>query len=137
MMAEQKSLKNLGGTMRLGSFPCEITPNSLAAQVYGQTRIEERHRHRYEFNNAYLERFEAAGMRASGVNPGTGLVEIVEIPGHPFFIASQFHPEYASTVLVPHPLFLGFVAATLERAGTSGEPKGWTQDQPVHSEAKA
>lgn len=137
MMAEQKSLKNLGGTMRLGSFPCEIAPNSLAAQVYGQTRIEERHRHRYEFNNAYLERFEAAGMRASGVNPGTGLVEIVEIPGHPFFIASQFHPEYASTVLVPHPLFLGFVSACLERAGTSGEPKGWTQDQPVHNEAKA
>jgi len=119
MMAEQKSLKRLGGTMRLGAYPCAILPGSLAERIYQTQHIEERHRHRYEFNNAYLDRFQAAGMQASGVNPATGLVEIIEIPDHPYFIASQFHPEYASTVLVPHPLFVGFVKAARNRAESS------------------
>jgi CTP synthase len=134
MMAEQKSLKRLGGTMRLGAYPCKIQPGSLAAQVYQTQDIEERHRHRYEFNNAYLERFEAAGMIASGVNPATGLVEIIEIPEHPFFIASQFHPEYASTVLVPHPLFVGFVSAARKfAASTSSASDASGQERSHHS----
>ncbi len=116
LMAEQKHIRNMGGTMRLGAYPCQIEAGSHAAQAYGTTEIEERHRHRYEFNNAYLDRFEAAGMKATGLNPDTGLVEIVEIPEHPYFVASQFHPEYASTVLKPHPLFVAFIQAAQTRA---------------------
>jgi CTP synthase len=112
LMSEQKHVTNLGGTMRLGAYPCDLTPGSKAAAAYGVASIEERHRHRYEFNNAYLQRFEEAGMSATGLNPDSGLVEVVEIPSHPYFVASQFHPEYASTVVVPHPLFLSFIAAT-------------------------
>ena len=98
LMAEQKSIQNMGGTMRLGAHPCELTPGSHAFNSYGSASIEERHRHRYEFNNAYLERFESLGTVATGKNPDSGLVEIVEIPEHPYFVATQFHPEYASTV---------------------------------------
>ncbi len=116
LMAEQKHIRNMGGTMRLGAYPCQMAEGSRAAAAYGTTATEERHRHRYEFNNAYLERFEAAGMQATGLNPDTGLVEIVEIPSHPYFVASQFHPEYASTVLTPHPLFVSFVQAARERS---------------------
>jgi len=112
LMAEQKSIQNMGGTMRLGAYPCELTPGSHAFNAYGSASIEERHRHRYEFNNAYLERFESLGMVATGKNPDSGLVEIVEIPEHPYFVATQFHPEYASTVETPHPLFTAFVKAT-------------------------
>ena len=111
LMAEQKSIQNMGGTMRLGAYPCELTPGSHAFNAYGSASIEERHRHRYEFNNAYLERFESLGMVATGKNPDSGLVEIVEIPEHPYFVATQFHPEYASTVETPHPLFTAFVKA--------------------------
>ena len=111
LMAEQKHIRNMGGTMRLGAYPCELKPGTKAEAAYGTALIEERHRHRFEFNNAYLADFEAAGMLASGVNPDTGLVEVVEIPSHPYFVASQFHPEYASTVLTPHPLFVSFVNA--------------------------
>ena len=90
--------------MRLGEYPCVLKDGSKVHKAYdGQVNVSERHRHRYEFNNAYLERFETAGMTATGVNPDTKLVEIVEIPSHPYFVASQFHPEYASTVLKPHP----------------------------------
>jgi CTP synthase len=111
MMEEQKKIKMMGGTMRLGAYPCEIKEGSLANEVYGQLNITERHRHRYEFNNDYLEMYEKAGMIASGKNPETGLVEIVELPNHPFFIGVQYHPELKSTVESPAPLFVSFIAA--------------------------
>lgn len=111
MMEEQKKIKMMGGTMRLGAYPCEIKPGSLAHQIYGETNISERHRHRYEFNNDYFDQFEANGMIASGRNPETGLVEIMEIPVHPFFIGVQYHPELKSTVEKPAPLFVHFIAA--------------------------
>jgi len=113
LMDDQKNVKNKGGTMRLGSYPCELKKGSKAASIYGKTKIAERHRHRYEFNNKYLEQFEENGMLASGINPENGLVEIIELKNHPFFIGSQFHPELKSTVINPHPLFVNFVAASL------------------------
>lgn len=115
MMADQKMVTAKGGTMRLGTYACELKKGSKAAIAYGKTRILERHRHRYEFNNAYLERFEAAGMLASGRNPDTGLVEVIELPDHPWFVAGQFHPELKSTVENPHPLFVRFVRAAMAR----------------------
>ncbi|MBL0884400.1 MAG: gamma-glutamyl-gamma-aminobutyrate hydrolase family protein, partial [Chitinophagaceae bacterium] len=111
MMEEQKKIKMMGGTMRLGAYPCEIKEGSLAHTIYGQTNISERHRHRYEFNNDYFDQFESNGMMASGRNPETGLVEIMEIPSHPFFIGVQYHPELKSTVENPAPLFVHFIAA--------------------------
>lgn len=111
MMEEQKKITAKGGTMRLGAYPCEIKEGSLAHRIYGSTSITERHRHRYEFNNKYLAQYEASGMVASGLNPETGLVEIMEIPNHPFFIGCQYHPELKSTVESPHPLFVHFVGA--------------------------
>lgn len=111
MMEEQKAITMKGGTMRLGAYPCVIKEGTLAHRIYGTELISERHRHRYEFNNQYLEQYEKAGMIASGVNPETGLVEIMEIPAHPFFIGSQYHPELKSTVENPHPMFVHFVAA--------------------------
>jgi len=111
MMEEQKKVTTMGGTMRLGAYPCEITPGTLAHRVYSKTLISERHRHRFEFNNKYLEQFETNGMIASGINPGTGLVEILEAKGHPFFIGVQYHPELKSTVEKPAPLFVNFIAA--------------------------
>ncbi|HHZ96070.1 MAG TPA: CTP synthase [Flavobacteriales bacterium] len=113
LMAEQKSITDMGGTMRLGAYTCELKEGSIAREIYGVDSIEERHRHRYEFNEAFRNQFEEAGMKASGINPVSGLVEIVEIPSHRYFIASQFHPEYASTVLAPHPLFISFVKAAV------------------------
>jgi len=113
LMEEQKQVKNMGGTMRLGAYDCEIKKGTKAASVYGKLKISERHRHRYEFNNDYLAQYEAAGMIASGINPASNLVEIVELKNHPFFIAGQFHPELKSTVANPHPLFVSFVAASL------------------------
>ena len=115
LMEDQKATTIKGGTMRLGAYDCRLEPGSLAAKLYGRTDIRERHRHRYEFNSDYLEAFEKAGLKASGRNPETGLVEVVEIPSHPFFIDSQFHPEYKSTPENPHPLFTGLVRAALER----------------------
>ena len=115
LMEEQKHITNKGGTMRLGAWDCEIEEGTLVHEVYGQeTQISERHRHRYELNNQYKEQLEAAGMRASGINNQTGLVEIVELPSHPWFIGVQYHPEYKSTVASPHPLFVGFVKAVLQ-----------------------
>lgn len=111
MMEEQKKITEKGGTMRLGSYPCLIKEGSLANRIYGATQITERHRHRYEFNNRYLDQYEQSGMIASGKNPETGLVEIMEVPAHPFFIGCQYHPELKSTVENPHPLFVHFVAA--------------------------
>lgn len=115
LMAEQKSISNLGGTMRLGAYPCELIEGSKAHKSYKKTAIEERHRHRFEFNNDYLDMFVEKGMIPTGLNPESGLVEIVEVEGHPWFVGAQFHPEYKSTVAAPHPLFVGFVkAARLE-----------------------
>jgi len=109
LMEEQKGITEKGGTMRLGGYPCDIKKESKAFSIYKSNHIIERHRHRYEFNNIYLERFEKAGMKAVGVNPDTNLVEMVEIPEHRWFIGVQFHPEYKSTVVNPHPLFVDFV----------------------------
>jgi CTP synthase len=114
MMEEQKQVTMKGGTMRLGSYPCVIKENTLAYSIYGTTEINERHRHRWEFNNKYLKQYEEAGMIASGINPGTGLVEIMELNNHPFFIGVQYHPELKSTVENPHPLFVNFIKAAKE-----------------------
>jgi CTP synthase len=115
LMADQKQVEQLGGTMRLGSYPCELRKNSLAHRIYKKSAIQERHRHRYEFNNSYKAQYEQAGMVFSGINPETELVEMIELPEHPFFIAAQFHPEYKSTVVNPHPLFVAFVTAARVR----------------------
>jgi len=114
LMEEQKNVTEKGGTMRLGAWDCKITKDSKVFDAYKSQLISERHRHRYEFNNDYLEQLEAAGMKATGVNPKTGLVEIMEIPSHPWFVGVQYHPEYKSTVLNPHPLFVSFVKASLQ-----------------------
>ena len=114
MMEDQKQIVNMGGTMRLGSYECTLSEGSLAAQSYAKTHITERHRHRYEFNNAYLAQFEENGMMPVGKNPETGLVEVMEVSNHPFYVATQFHPEYKSTVENPHPLFVSFVKAAKE-----------------------
>lgn len=114
LMNEQKSVTEKGGTMRLGAYPCQVKEDSLIYSVYGKTLISERHRHRFEFNNSYLEQFEAAGMIASGKNPDLNLVETVELTNHPWFMGVQFHPEYKSTVANPHPLFVQFVKASIE-----------------------
>ncbi len=113
LMEEQKGITDKGGTMRLGAYPCTIKRNSKAFEAYQKEEIQERHRHRYEFNNAFLELYEKSGMVATGVNPDTSLVEIIEVNDHPWFIGVQFHPEYKSTVVNPHPLFVSFVKASL------------------------
>lgn len=115
LLENQKSISHMGGTMRLGAYACEVEEGTLASRIYKSKRISERHRHRYEFNNEYKKQFEDAGMVLSGINPDGGLVEIVEIPKHPFFIGVQFHPEYKSTVENPHPLFISFVEAALKK----------------------
>jgi CTP synthase len=120
LMEEQKGLIDKGGTMRLGAYPCLLTKGTKTQNAYGKELIEERHRHRYEFNNAYLEAFENAGLRPVGVNPETGLVEAVELDGHPWFIGVQYHPEYKSTVRTPHPLFVSFVGAALKNRKKNG-----------------
>lgn len=116
MMEEQKKITMKGGTMRLGSYPCTIKPGTLAHSIYGKDEISERHRHRWEINNVYLKRFEDAGLMASGINPGTGLVEIMEYDKHPFFIGVQYHPELKSTVENPQPIFVHFIKAAKEFA---------------------
>ncbi|MBA4301134.1 MAG: CTP synthase [Cyclobacterium sp.] len=114
LMEEQKKIDQMGGTMRLGSYACDLKKGSKSALAYGKTKIQERHRHRYEFNNAYLEQVESKGMIATGKNPDTGLVEIMELKNHPWFVGVQFHPEYKSTVLNPHPLFVKFIQAAID-----------------------
>lgn len=131
MMEEQKKITEMGGTMRLGAYPCEILPNTLAHKIYGTLHISERHRHRYEFNNDYLEQFEQSGMIASGRNPQTGLVEIIELQDHPFFIGCQYHPELKSTVEEPHPLFVHFVGA----ARNFNEKRHGVRNAVTHKEA--
>jgi len=114
LMESQKNITKKGGTMRLGSYTCELVKGSKAYTAYGKTKIHERHRHRYEFNNKYLKAYEKAGMIATGINPDGNLVEIVELKDHPFFVGAQFHPELKSTVLNPHPLFVKFIKSALE-----------------------
>ncbi len=114
IMEEQKKIAGMGGTMRLGAYQCEIANNSLAFEIYNKNKISERHRHRYEFNNNYIDDFKNAGMVATGFNPDKNLVEIVELPEHPWFIGVQFHPEYKSTVAEHHPLFVNFIKAALK-----------------------
>lgn len=114
LQESQKSIVNKGGTMRLGAYRCDVTPNTNAFDIYRKKEISERHRHRYEFNNEFLGEFENAGMIASGINPEGGLVEIIEIKDHPWFVGVQFHPEYKSTVANPHPLFVNFVKAAIK-----------------------
>jgi CTP synthase len=113
LLPEQREIEDKGATMRLGDWPCVLEPGSRAFRAYGQERIAERHRHRYEFNPEYRERLEAAGLLCSGVSPDGRLVEIVEVADHPWFVASQFHPEFASTPFRPHPLFVDFIAAAV------------------------
>ncbi|HNJ26433.1 MAG TPA: CTP synthase [Chitinophagaceae bacterium] len=123
LMEEQKKITSKGGTMRLGSYPCDIKEGSLAFTIYGSTTISERHRHRWEFNNKYLSQFEKAGMLASGRNPGTDLVEIIELPQHPFFIGVQYHPELKSTVENPQPIFVHFIKAAKAYADKKSDIK--------------
>jgi CTP synthase len=111
IMENQKKISGLGGTMRLGAYPCEILKDTLAYDAYGKEQITERHRHRYEFNNDYLSRFTEAGMVPTGINTKDDLIEIVEVKDHPYFVGVQFHPEYKSTVATPHPVFMSFVRA--------------------------
>ena len=114
LMASQKAVTDMGGTMRLGAYDCALREGSKVREIYAKDEVRERHRHRYEFNSAYLDEYEAAGMQCVGKNPDSGLVEIVEIPAHPWYIGTQFHPEYSGTVLHPHPLFLSFLKKCLE-----------------------
>lgn len=113
LMDEQKNVAYKGGTMRLGNWKCDLKEGSKIKEIYKNNTIQERHRHRYEFNNDYYDEFEKAGLVLSGVNPDTSLVETVEYPNHPFYIGVQFHPEYKSTVATPHPLFKAFLEASL------------------------
>jgi len=117
LMPDQRTISDMGGTMRLGLYPCELQPGTIAAEAYQETQVEERHRHRFEFNNAYREAFAAKGMRFSGLSPDGRLVEIVELADHPFMLATQFHPEFLSRPNRPHPLFLAFIRAACDRAG--------------------
>ena len=114
IMEGQKNITNLGGTMRLGAYECVLKQKSRVLDIYKQEHIQERHRHRYEFNNEYQKEYERAGMACVGKNPESDLVEIVEIPGLKWYIGTQFHPEYQSTVLNPHPLFVNFVKTAIE-----------------------
>ncbi len=116
LMESQENVTEKGGTMRLGAWDCQLTKNSKAFEAYQSEMIKERHRHRYEFNNEYLQQFENAGMIATGTNPKAGLVEVIEIPNHPWFVGVQYHPEYKSTVLKPHPLFVDFIKAALKQS---------------------
>lgn len=127
LMEEQKSISNMGGTMRLGAYECKLRPDSLASKAYGQTLISERHRHRFEFNDDYRKIFEEAGMACVGENPHTGLVEVVEIPGKRWFLGTQYHPEYSSTVLNPNPLFLSFVSAAISYNAEKAEAGAKTE----------
>ncbi|MFQ6046116.1 MAG: gamma-glutamyl-gamma-aminobutyrate hydrolase family protein, partial [Gemmatimonadales bacterium] len=115
LMESQRDVQDLGGTMRLGAYPCRLAPGSRAAQIYGSAEISERHRHRYEVNNAYRGILQEYGLRCSGLSPDGSLVELIELPEHPWFIGCQFHPELKSRPMHPHPLFASFVGAALRR----------------------
>ncbi|WP_299211185.1 CTP synthase [uncultured Aquimarina sp.] len=123
LMEEQKNITDMGGTMRLGAWDCELMDDSKVSEAYGTSLIAERHRHRYEYNDQYKEQLEKAGLRTTGINPKTGLVEIVEIPEHPWFVGVQYHPEYKSTVANPHPLFVAFIKAAVEYSNCKKDAK--------------
>jgi CTP synthase len=131
LMESQQHITDMGGTMRLGAYPCRLRPGSLAAELYGVAEISERHRHRYEFANAYRELFTEHGMRFSGLSPDGSLVEIIELPDHPWFVGCQFHPELKSRPTRPHPLFAGFVAAAVRSGRALREARGITQHAQV------
>jgi CTP synthase len=120
LLESQQNVKDMGGTMRLGAYACRLKPGSKAAEIYGQPEISERHRHRYEVSNQYRDTFQNAGMRLSGLSPDGSLVEMIELPAHPYFVACQFHPELKSRPTRPHPLFSAFVAAAAQRAAAKG-----------------
>ena len=123
LMDEQKSVTDKGGTMRLGAYDCRLVPGSRVAAAYGSEMVSERHRHRFEFNSDYRRRFEDAGMKCVGENPATRLVEVVELPDHRWYIGTQYHPEYSSTVLAPNPIFLDFVKAAIEYKSEKSKEK--------------
>jgi CTP synthase len=130
LMADQKQVSAKGGTMRLGAYACTLKPGTLASRVYGRHEISERHRHRYELNNAYRPQLEEKGIVCSGINEQLGLVEVIELSGHPYFVGCQFHPEFQSKPFQPHPLFSGFVKAAIEqraRKGVSAPPPAQQQ----------
>ncbi|MBM4193268.1 MAG: CTP synthase [Gemmatimonadetes bacterium] len=135
LMETQQHVTEKGGTMRLGAYPCRLRPGSLAAEVYGAPEISERHRHRYEVSNGYRDRFQELGMRLSGLSPDGSLVEMIELPDHPYFLACQFHPELKSRPTRPHPLFSGFVAAAVKarKARAPGRPASANADAPVRA----
>jgi CTP synthase len=120
-LRELLGVDEMGGTMRLGAWPCRLEPGSLANRVYGTTEISERHRHRYEFNREYEAALTGAGLRISGATPDATYVEIVELPGHPWFLGCQFHPEFKSRPLAPHPLFAAFIGAAREHSEALSE----------------
>jgi CTP synthase len=121
-MPDQRDVEDKGGTMRLGVWPCSLTPDTLAGRAYDRPVIYERHRHRFEFNNEYRELLAGAGVVFSGLSPDGKLVEIIELTGHPFFLGTQFHPEFKSRPDRPHPLFRDFIGACLQRRRGSQEP---------------
>ena len=130
LMPEQRGVKDKGATMRLGAYPCALTPGSLAADIYGANEVSERHRHRYEVNNEYREQLEQGGLVLSGLSPDRHLVEMVELPDHPYFVGCQFHPEFKSKPQSPHPLFVRFVRAALERAKARRERESAEAEAP-------
>jgi CTP synthase len=132
LMESQQHVTDMGGTMRLGAYPCRLRPGSRAAEIYGVPEVSERHRHRYEFSNAYRELFIQHGLRPSGLSPDGSLVEIVELVDHPWFIGCQFHPELQSRPTRPHPLFAGFIAASLTAQRARRERH---EERPVHAAA--
>jgi len=138
LMEEQEEVEDLGGTMRLGLYPCRLEEGSLARRLYGEEVVYERHRHRWEVNNRYRQQLEAAGLRFGGLSPDRRFVEMIELPTHPFFVASQFHPELLSRPDDPHPLFVGLVAAALERRrakAASAIPEAARQGTPADTRA--
>jgi CTP synthase len=124
LMEAQKAVADKGGTMRLGSYPCALKEGTKARELYGAPLVHERHRHRFEFNNAYRGQYEGAGMVFSGVNPDLNLVEMIELNNHPHFIGCQFHPEFKSKPFAAHPLFAGFVLAAREHRDQAGRQPG-------------
>jgi len=140
LLPEQKEVRDMGGTMRLGADPVKLHEGTRARDIYGEAVIYERHRHRYEVNNHLRKRLEAAGLVCSGTSPDNRLVEVIELPGHPFFVASQFHPEFKSRPLRPQPLFREFVGAALARARDRApevEPSAERASSSVDAEARA
>jgi CTP synthase len=132
IMPDQRDVEDKGATMRLGAYPCTIKPGSLAAEIYGVSKISERHRHRYEVNNEYRAQLQQGGLVLCGVSPDERLVEMVELPGHPHFIGCQFHPEFKSKPHLPHPLFTSFVRAAVERHARQGRSLGGATEAHVN-----